>query len=346
MWDWEGDIPRNPRLVPRVLAHTMRGAPLFLIIAASQLACDPTGVEEVETVELTLRIRLAGERNVGATPGRVYVYTDSQPVPRAFAFPEWAAGVCVLARTPVTTCIVNVPRYGHVSLIAAEPDPAVFVTFAPKSPQDTVRDGRYVEFTGWTECPDRAERGLCVIRPSNSLTIEGNFQLMQQVTIYQTGAARMEYRMFSAGPTLKVPAENDNILDYAGCRRFVENPWAIYDAPCDSVRMVGDSPYHRFTAYVPRQTIVGMFPLAGLETEYESWQGGCILSGSYWPGVCSLISPDTAGAPIILTARFTWWDCAAGPADRDTGGCVLRGQTQSAKRDDQGREQGAKRKGV
>jgi hypothetical protein len=154
----------------------MRRARPCLIIAAL-IACEPTGVDQVETVELTLHLQLASGYDIGPTPGRVYVYTDSQPVPRAFAFPEWAAEVCVLARTPVTTCIVNVPRFGPVSLIAAEPDPAVFVTFAPKSPQDTARDGRYVEFTGWTECPDRAERGLCVIRPSNSLTIEGNFQL-------------------------------------------------------------------------------------------------------------------------------------------------------------------------
>jgi hypothetical protein len=147
---------------------------------------------------------------------------------------------------------------------------------------------------------------------------------MQQVTVYQTGAARMHYRMFSAGPTLKVPAENTNLLDYAGCRRFVEDIWVIYGSPCDSVRMVGDAPHHRFTAYVSRKTIVGMFPLGGLETEYDTWVGNCIPSGIYWPGVCSLISPDTSGAPILLTGRFTWWDCPSGPSDRDLGACVLR----------------------
>ena len=140
--------------------------------------------------------------------------------------------MCVLATTPVTTCTVTVPRLSTVSLVAAEPDGAVFVRLTPQSPQDTVRDGRYVEFTGWTECDDRAERGLCVIRPSSSVTIEGNFQLMQQVTIYQTGAARMEYRLYSAGPTLKVPAENYNILDYAGCQRdLIENLWSIHGFP-------------------------------------------------------------------------------------------------------------------
>ena len=116
-----------------------------------------------------------------------------------------------------------------------------------------------------------------------------------------------------------------NILDYAGCHReFSPNPWSIYDTPCDSVRTVADSPYHRFTAYVGRKTIVGMFPVGGLETEYDSWEGSCILSGIYWPGVCSFISPDTVVGRLVLTARFTWWDCPSGPSDRDLGGCVLK----------------------
>jgi hypothetical protein len=88
--------------------------------------------------------------------------------------------------------------------------------------------------------------------------------------------------------------------------------------------MVGDAPYHRFTAIVPRQTIVGMFSAAGLATEFVRWDGPCIPSSHYGTGVCSLISPDTSGAPILLTARYTWWDCAAGPSDWNTGGCLLR----------------------
>jgi len=301
----------------------MRGAPLLLIVAATVIACEPTGVGEVETVELTLRMRLAGGRDVGATPGRVHVYTDSQPLPRAAAFPE-NGEVCVLSTTPITICRLMVSRRGPVSLVVAEPDPAVFVRFGAQSPQDTVRDGRYVEFTGWTDCPDLTERGLCIVRPSNDATIEANFQLMQQVTVYQTGAARMDYVTIAAVPTLKVPAQGYNILDLAGCRRVLNPP----AAPCDSVRMVGDSPFHRFTAYVPRQTIVGMFPASGAETEFVRWDGSCILSGLYGGGVCSLISPDTSGAPILLTVRYTWWKCAVGPGDRDTGGCVLRGSAE------------------
>ena len=297
--------------------------PLLLLFALPVLACEPTATEE-ETVELTLRLTLAGGHDVGATPGRVWVFTDSGPIPRAFAFPDFGEP-CVLATTPVTTCTMQVRRYSHVSLIASESDPAVSVRFAPASPNDTVRDGRYVEFTRWTECPDPRERGLCVIRARDPMTIEGNFQLMQQVSVYQTGAARMHYRMFAVAPTLKVPAENGNVLDIVGCRRSTQDPWVMYGAPCDSIQMVGESPYHRFTAFVPRKTIVGMFPVAGLETEFQSWGGSCILSGIYWPGVCSFISPDTSGAPIMLTAHFSWWQCGSTVTDRNSPGCTLRG---------------------
>lgn len=295
----------------------MRPSPLLGLLAGL-LACEPTAVEDAP-VELTLRLTLAGGHDVGATPGRVWVFSDSVPLPRAAAFPE-NGQPCVLATTPVTTCTVSAPRFSYVSLIVSEPDPAVVVRFSPRSPDDTLRDGRYVEFTGWTECPDRAERGLCVIRARNDTIIEANFQLMQQVTVYQTGAARMDYVTFAAAPTLKVPAQGYNILDLAGCRRVLNQP----APPCDSLRVVGDSAFHRFTAYVPRQTIVGMFPVSGAETEFIRWDGDCILSGLYGGGVCSLISPDTSGVPILLTVRYTWWQCASGPSDRDTGGCVLR----------------------
>src|SRR5688572_9313017 len=206
---------------------------LVILATAALVACEPTGVDEEDTVELTLRVRLAGGRDMGPTPGRVYVFfseDDQPPVARAFAFPDLAAEVCVLATTPVTTCSIAVPRYTMISLVAAEPDPAVVVRFAPESPDDTLRDGRYVEFTGWTECPDRAERGLCVLPASRDVMIEGNFQLLQQVSVYQTGVALMDYVAYSAAPTLKVPAENDNILDMAGCRSVRLNP--VNGAPC------------------------------------------------------------------------------------------------------------------
>ncbi len=281
------------------------------------LACEPTGVEEVETVELTLRLKLAGGRDVGVTPARIHVYADSVAVTRARAFPQFGE-VCVLATTPVTTCTFSVPRRSTVSLIAADPDPAVFVRFAPESPQDTVRDGRFVEFTRWTTCPNAAERGLCVLKASSSETIEANFQLMQQVSVYQTGAGRLDYITYAPGPTLKVPAETYSILDLAGCRRQLP----LLVAPCDSVQMVGDSPFHRFTAFVPRKTIIGMIPVAGVATEFARWDGGCIPS-IFGAGVCSVVSPDTAVGPIILTARYSWWSCPSGPWEQNTGGCIL-----------------------
>lgn len=296
----------------------MRRNALLLLAGLVPAACDPTGVDGVEKVTVTLQLKLAGDHDVGATPGRVYVYAETTAVPRAFAFPDFGE-VCVLDRTPVTVCTFSVPRYHHVSLIAAEPDPAVFVRFAAESPSDTVRDGRFVEFTSWTECPNRAERGVCVVRPASDVTIEGNFQLLQQVSVYQTGAARMDYVTFAAGPTLNVPAIDHNILDFAGCRRVF-----TFGPPCDSVRVVGEVPFHRVTAFVSRQTIVGMFPVAGAETEFVRWDGSCIPASVHPIGTCSLISPSVSGPPIRLTVRYTWWSCPTGPSERNTGACILK----------------------
>lgn len=291
----------------------------LLLVALVVLAgCEPTGVEDVETVALTLRLKLAGDRAVGPTPARIHVYAESVAVPRAQAFPDFGEE-CVFATTPVTVCTFDVPRRATITLIAAEPDPAVVVRFAAESPTDTARDGRYVEFTGWTECADKAERGMCVIKPKSAQTIEANFQLLQQISVYQTGTGRLDYITFSAAPTLKVPSENYNILDYAGCRRVFE-----YGPPCDSVRFVGDTPYHRVTAYVPRKTIFSMFPVAGAATEFARWDGSCIPSAIYPTGTCSVISPDTSGAAIRLVVRYSWWSCPSGPSDRNTGGCVLQ----------------------
>ena len=293
-------------------------------------ACEPTGVEDVETVSLTLRLKLDGGREVGATPARIHVYAESVAVPRAQAFPNFG-DECVFATTPVTVCTFSVPRRGPVTLIAVEPNPAVFVRFAVESAADTAaRDGRFVEFTGWTECPDRPERGVCVIEPKSDVTIEGNFQLLQQITVYQSGAGRLDYIPFTAAPTLKVPAENYNILDAVGCRRMFE-----HGPPCDSVRLVDETPFHRFTAFVPRQTIFALFPVAGAATEFARWDGNCIPSSIYPIGTCSLISPDMSGAPIRLLVRFSWWKCPGGPSDRDTGGCVLQEVLNSRRSDQQ-----------
>jgi hypothetical protein len=293
-----------------------------LLVLTLLLACDSSGLGDDEPVELTLRLTLAGDRNVGASPARVFVYSDTGPVPRAYALPE-NGEPCTLTTTPVTVCTMSVPKFSYVSLVVHEPEPAVFVRFAPQSVQDTVRDGRFVEFTHWTDCAKDTDRGVCEVRASRDIAVEANFQLMQQVSVYQIGAASMDYITMTEFPTLQVPPVNDNILDYAGCRRVLNGGF-----PCDDVRMVGEMPHHRFTAFVPRGTIVGMFPMAGEDTEFQGWVGNCIPSSIYGGGVCSLISPDTSGAAIMLTARYSWWHCPDGPYDRDRGGCSLRGVDQ------------------
>lgn len=295
----------------------MQTSRLFPLLLAALLASCEAAAPENETVELTVRVRLAGGRDVGTTPGRIHVFSDSQPLSRGTA--SFAVGQpCTLATTPETTCTVTVPRFLPVTLVATEPDPAVSVRLVGQAASDTVRDGRYVEFTGWTDCPDATERGVCVVRPSTDISLSANFQLMQQVTVYQVGAARMDYVTVAAAPTLKLPGTTDNILDLAGCRRVLQ-----YGAPCDSVRLIGGAPFHRFTAFVPRATIVAMFPVGGVETAFLRWDGPCIPASLYAEGTCSLISPDTSGAPILLTVHYQWWNCPNGPSDRNTGSCQL-----------------------
>lgn len=290
------------------------------LMALVLLACnDTTGFEE-ETVNITLRLELAGDRDVGPASARVYVFSDAAVMNRGFAIPQLGES-CVFSTTPVTTCEIQLPRRRFLTFVATEPDPAVVERFEPESPDDSLRDGRYVEFIGWNECEDAVERGVCAVRPRTNLTITARFQLLQQVTFYQTGVAAMDYRMFTTGPTLKVPAQNDNILDLAGCRGF---PFA----GCDSVRLVGDQAYHRFTAYVPRRTIVAMYSEPGAQTEIMGWDGPCIASTEFGPGVCSLISPDVSGPPIKVYVHYTWWSCPSGISDRDSGFCSLRGERQ------------------
>lgn len=296
--------------------------PATAALLAALAGCSPVAGSDADGVAVTLKLRLAGGRDVGATPGKVYVYAGETSVPRHQAFPP-GTGACALDATPSRDCTVTVQRGQVVTLVAAESDPAVFVRLAQASPQDTVRDGSRVEFTGWGGCPDAADRGLCVLRAAGPVTVEANFQLMTQVTVYQTGAARLDWITQAPAPMLKVPAESFNILDSAGCRRVLSPP----AAPCDSVRVIGGEPWHRFTAYVPRQTVVGMFPVAGFETAFVRWDGSCIPSSLYGLGVCSLITPSESGDPIILTLRFQWWSCPGGPSDRAIPGqeCVLMG---------------------
>lgn len=272
--------------------------------------------------DLTIRLRLAGGRDVGSSLGKVYAYTGTQGIPRISATPQ-AGAVCTMTLTPQTTCTLEVMPGEVVTLIASEPDPAVFVRLEPKSTQDTVPDPRYVEFREWTGCASAPEAGVCVIEPGDPTTIDATFQLMTQVTVYQTGAARMDWIVNTTGPMLKVPPESDNLLDHAGCRRVLNPP----AAPCDSVRLIGGEPWHRFTAYVPRGSVVGMFPVDGAGTQFLGWDGDCILSGTYGGGVCSLIVPEVSAGPIVLTLRYQWWDCGGVPSDTDLAGqgCVKMG---------------------
>jgi hypothetical protein len=287
------------------------------ILLLLPLACSPAATEST-TMDLTVRIQLAGNQVVGSTPGRVYVFDELDAVPRHAAIPQGAKS-CALTVTPVTTCTIPVTRGRTVTLIAVESSPAVFVRLAPADPADTVRDGQFVEFTGWSACSELLDRGTCVLAP-NTTSVDATYQLMNQVTVYQTGAASMDWVTIAEDPPLRIPPEADNILNQAGCRGRLN-----FSEPCDQVRLIGAEPWHRFTAFVPRGAIVGMFPDDGAATTFLRWDGSCVLSGLYGGGVCSLIVPETSGDPIVLTLRYEWWDCPGGPRENDIGGCVLRG---------------------
>jgi hypothetical protein len=291
----------------------------LLAVLLGPLACSSPSGTDSDTIDLTVRITLAGNRNVGTTAARIYVFEGVAGVQRASADTRGAQS-CALDVTPVTTCTIPVSSGSTVTLIAVESSPAVFVRLEPAAPPDTVPDGDFVEFLGWSSCADLLDRGTCVLAP-NGRSIEATYQLMNQVTVYQTGAAAMDY-VTIADPAvlpLRIPPENFNILNQAGCRGRLN-----FGPPCDAVRLIGDEPWHRFTAFVPRGTIVGMFPSDGAATTFLGWTGDCILSGVYGGGVCSLIAPETSGNPIVLTLRYEWWDCPGGPRDNDAGGCVLR----------------------
>jgi hypothetical protein len=302
--------------MPSALARTVVAA-AFLVVAA----CSSPAGNESTTKDLTIRVVLEGNRDVGSTAARIYVFDELEAVPRHAAFTQ-GAKVCVLDMTPVTTCTIPVLQGRTVTLIAVESTPAVFVRLAPAAPSDTMRGGEFVEFTGWSACSELLDRGTCVLAP-NATSVDATFQLMSQVTIYQTGAAAMDWVTIAEEEVLplRIPAVNDNILNQAGCRGRLN-----FSPPCDEVRLIGGEPWHRFTAFVPRGTIVGMFPSDGAATTFQRWDGSCVPSGLYGEGVCSLIVPEVSGDPIVLTLRYEWWDCPGGPRDADAGGCVLRSQ--------------------
>src|SRR5262245_17084308 len=112
----------------------MRVSRLLILLAATALACEPLTGED-DTVEVTLRLKLQQGYDVGPTPGKVFIYSDTMAIFRALANPYGAVKVCSLAKTPVTTCTVSVPRFNKVSLVAVEPDPAIVVSVAPRSDQ-------------------------------------------------------------------------------------------------------------------------------------------------------------------------------------------------------------------
>lgn len=299
----------------------------FLAVASVALSCSASFEEE--PYELTLRIRLHGDKSVGSTPARIYFYDAEAGVPRFAVIPQGARS-CALTVTPETICHFTVQPGRVVTLIATESDPGVESRIALASPDDTVRSGGHIEFLGWSECQELLDRGACVLK-TGTRSVEATYQLMTQVVIYQTGVSYLDWLTFGGSPMLKVPPNPDNILDGLGCQSRLQ-----FSGPCDDLRFFDDEPRHRYTIHLSRGMVLGVFPFDAANAHFIRWDGDCLLSQAYPGGPCSIVAPDTAALePIVLTLRHEWWDCPEGPREQDIGFCILRGADAAARSRDQ-----------
>lgn len=300
----------------------LRGATrttLLLLVAAIAGACEsPT--DDTSTVTVTVRMRLrATTQDIGPTGAAVWLFaTEDQPVFRALAHPSFGIS-CPMTTTPVTVCEQEIPPGAVLTLLAAEPDPAIFGTFGPPEDADTIPRPEYVQFAAWQGCDEVPERGTCVVDRSGNVEIEAEFQYLNPVVVYQIGAARFDYLTFQTLPTLKVPAQSENLINGAGCQGLLHEP----PIHCDTVRSVGAEPRRRIVAFVPRLTTFELRPSDGFQTNFVDWSIPCgIVVGE---SGCVIRSPgdDTTGTAVRITFRYEYWDCPTGPSDRDLGGCAF-----------------------
>lgn len=303
---------------PALLRSRHRACMAALLTVTSALACEPPTGDE-GTVTVTVRMRLRAEtRDMGAAAAAVWIFGGDGAVSRAYVTPSHGIR-CDFSQTPVTVCQKEVPRGTLVTLMAAEGEPAILVNFGPPEDADTAHSSRYVEFVRWSGCEEEPERGSCVVDASGDLEVGAEFQYMTQIVVHQIGAARFDYIVYNPLPMLRIPPESNNIINSAGCRGVSQSP----PVHCDSVHVVGSDPQRRMRAYVPRATTFELRPGNGTETSFIEWdypncavfeESGCVFPTS---------SSDTAGTPLVMTFKFEYWQCPAGPSDRDTGGCTL-----------------------
>ena len=272
------------------------------------------------TVKVAVHLRLRGSRPVpGPISGSVLVYHAPGGIPRS-QISNSPDGTCTFDSSPTTTCEFSVPRNTTVTFIAVESNPSLIESFRAAQTSDTVRTGQYVEFAAWGAGCTEIERGACTIYAHNDVSASAEFDLMTQVTVYQIGAARLDYAIIAPIVPLTVPVQSSNILDGLGCSRLVTVPDGM---PCDSVHAVGGSPFHRLTVYLTRNSALVLLPNDGAATNFREWGNGCgIFVGTYG---CELVFTvrDTTGAPFVATLKYEYWQCAAGPSDHDLGGCTL-----------------------
>lgn len=315
-----GTNPGTPS-IPRPMN---RSRPAALLVALSLLVgagCE-SATEDDPTVTLTVRMRLRAEtKDVGPAAAAVWIFgseDDRQPIYRAVAYP--AMGIsCPMTTTPVTICEREVPRGFLLSLLAEESDPAISAQLGPPAESDTARNPQYVRFATFSGCDEEPERGTCVIDRRGDIEVDVEFQYLAPFVVYQVGTARFDYLAFHPAPSLRVPAQAENILNGTGCRGIIQEPIVH----CDTVHQVGGDPVRRFIAWAPPSTTFELRPGDGAQTHFVAWDTPCseVIAGSGC--MIRTSGTDTSGTATRVTFRYEYWDCPAGPRERDFGGCTL-----------------------
>jgi hypothetical protein len=291
---------------------------------AGVLACGaalPT--DDGSEVTIRIEMHLAGETaDRPATAARILAYAGRDTLRRSLIAVK-GGSLCSLEHTPDFSCEYTIPKGRSVTLIAAEGSGDVDGDLRSPGAADTAHSASFVQFVGYTSnCVSTGESGACAFVANDDITtVRAEFRYMTQVTVYQVGAAALDFYISAATPPLRLPGDGVINIDGVGC-------WFITQSPpghCDNVHAIGADPVHRFTVRLPRNSVMLVLPGDGAQSFFRRWDGPCIPSAGGIDCLVSASSGDTAGTPIVLTLKYEYWQCPSGVSDHDDppGTCTL-----------------------
>lgn len=296
---------------------------LAAIPLAGTLACGAaTSPGAGEQVTIRIQLHLDGETaDRPATLARILAYAGKDTLSRSLIALK-GGSLCALDHTPDVTCEYPIPKGRSVTLIAAEGPGDVDGDLRAPDPADTAHSTTFVQFVGYSpNCVSTGESGACAFVANDDVTVRAEFRYMTQVVVYQIGAAALDFYLAAATPPLRLPGDGVIDIDGVGCSLIAES----LPRHCDSVRMIGGDPVHRFTIRLPRNSMALVVPGDGAQTFFRGWDGPCLSSAGGIDCLVSTSSGDTAGTPIVLTLKYEYWQCPSGVSDHDDppGSCTL-----------------------